>query len=197
MNLYLIGLFLLRTAGGEQRTAVSSADINEPLTLDDRSGGQTVADLNDGSGDDRLFYHCNMQYSTFALTDETGIIVEGYQYDAYGRQTVITDPGSDGEWFTDDDTLTVDVDSTVDNPYMFQGRRFDAETEMHYYRNRYYNSRLGRFISRDPMGVWYDSFGYGSGYTYLSQNPRNKFDRYGFWPRDRHADFVRTAFRQY
>jgi RHS repeat-associated protein len=154
--------------------------IDEPLTLDDRSGGQTVADLNDGSGDDRLFYHCNTQYSTFALTDEAGSIVEGYQYDAYGRQTVITDPGSDGSWFTDDDdTLTVDGNSAVDNPYMFQGRRFDGETELHFYRNRYYNSRLGRFISRDPMGVWYDVQGYGNGYLFASNSPHNLSDAFG------------------
>ena len=84
-------------SGTALRQYVYGRYIDEPLTLDDRSGGQTVADLNDGSGDDRLFYHCNTQYSTFALTDEAGSIVEGYQYDAYGRQTVITDPASDGE----------------------------------------------------------------------------------------------------
>ncbi len=155
--------------------------IDEPLTRDDRSGGQTVADLNDGSGDDRLFYHCNTQYSTFALTDEVGSIVEGYQYDAYGRQTVITDPGSDGEWFTDDDTLEVNGDSEVNNPYMFQGRRFDGETGMHYYRNRYYNTRFGRFISRDPMGIWEDNTSYGNMYLFAGANSINHRDSQGLY----------------
>jgi len=154
-----------------ERQYVYGRYIDEPLTLDDRSDGQTVSDLNDGSGDDRLFYHCNTQYSTFALTDEMGAIVEGYQHDAYGRQTVITDPGSDGEWFTDDDTLEVNGDSEVHNPYMFQGRRFDLESGMYFYRNRYYNARLGRFISRDPMGIWYDEFSYGNGYPITSIDP--------------------------
>jgi RHS repeat-associated protein len=153
--------------------------IDETLAMDDRSGGQTVSDLNDGSGDDRLFYHCNTQYSTFALTDEAGSIVEGYQYDAYGRQTVITDPGADGNWFTDDDTLEVNGDSAVDNPYMFQGRRFDVETKLHYYRNRYYNSRLGRFISRDPMGVWQDLKNMGNFYSAFSNNSTNIWDYNG------------------
>jgi YD repeat-containing protein len=75
-----------------QRQYVYGRYIDEPLTLDDRGDGQTIADLNDGSGDDRVFYHCNTQYSTHALTDETGSIVEAYQYDAYGRPTVFTDP---------------------------------------------------------------------------------------------------------
>jgi len=164
-----------------QRQYVYGRYIDEPLTLDDRSGGQTVGDLNDGSGDDRLFYYCNTQYSTFALTDEVGSIVEGYQHDAYGRQTVIPAPGSDGEWFTDDDTLEVNGDSSVDNPYMFQGRRFDGETKLHYYRNRYYNSRLGRFISRDPMGVWYDLQGYGNGYSSFASNSVTLSDPYGLY----------------
>jgi len=153
--------------------------IDEPLTRDDRSGGQTVSDLNDGSGSDRLFYYCNTQYSTFALTDETGTIVEAYQYDAYGRQTVITGNGDDGEWFTDDDSLTVAAESDVENPYMFQGRRFDVESGMYYYRNRYYNSRLGRFISRDPMGVWVDLMSYGNGFAAFANNPCLREDPYG------------------
>jgi len=163
-----------------ERQYVYGRYIDEPLTLDNRSGGQTVADLNDGSGDDRLFYHCNTQYSTFALTDEIGSIVEGYQYDAYGRQTVITDPGSDGEWFTDDDTLEVNGDSEVGNTYMFQGRRFDLESGMYFYRNRYYNSLLGRFISRDPMGVWYDTNNFGNGYSSFVSSPLKTGDPFGF-----------------
>jgi len=31
------------------------------------------------------------------------------------------------------------------------GQRFDPETELHYYKARYYDSGLGRFVSRDPM----------------------------------------------
>jgi RHS repeat-associated protein len=135
--------------------------------------------LNDGTGDDRVFYHCNTQYSTHALTDETGSIVEAYQYDAYGRPTVFTDPGSDGEWFTDDDTQQMEGESDLANKYFFQGRRFDEETQMQYFRNRYYNSRLGRFISRDPMGVWYDMHSFGNGYAPFSSNTKQYRDPVG------------------
>ena len=63
--------------------------LGEPWTLDNRSGGITVAELNNGLGSQRHFYHCNTLYSTFALTDETGAIAEGYQYDAYGRTIIM------------------------------------------------------------------------------------------------------------
>ncbi|MCA9187518.1 MAG: RHS repeat-associated core domain-containing protein [Planctomycetales bacterium] len=41
----------------------------------------------------------------------------------------------------------------VDNPYTYTGRRLDTETGMHYYRNRYYHPQLGRFVTRDPVGI--------------------------------------------
>ena len=31
---------------------------------------------------------------------------------------------------------------SIGNPYAFQGRRFDSETGLYYYRNRYYNATL-------------------------------------------------------
>ena len=36
---------------------------------------------------------------------------------------------------------------------MFTGRRFDAETELYYYRARYYEPKLGRFLQTDPIGI--------------------------------------------
>ena len=38
------------------------------------------------------------------------------------------------------------------NHYTYTGRRFDSETGLYYYRNRYYDAQLGRFVSRDPAG---------------------------------------------
>lgn len=40
----------------------------------------------------------------------------------------------------------------VTNPFTFTGRRYDPETELYYYRARYYDPKLGRFVSRDPIG---------------------------------------------
>jgi len=38
------------------------------------------------------------------------------------------------------------------NSLHFQGQYFDSETGLHYNRHRYYDSRLGRFIGKDPIG---------------------------------------------
>ncbi|WP_345945850.1 RHS repeat-associated core domain-containing protein [Pseudomonas sp. 15A4] len=38
------------------------------------------------------------------------------------------------------------------NPIRFQGQYHDHETGLHYNRHRYYDPKVGRFISKDPIG---------------------------------------------
>ena len=40
----------------------------------------------------------------------------------------------------------------MENPYAFTGRRFDEESGLFQFRNRYYGAEVGRFVSRDPLG---------------------------------------------
>jgi RHS repeat-associated protein len=42
--------------------------------------------------------------------------------------------------------------STIGNNYLFQGREYDKETNLYYYRARYYDPIMGRFLQTDPMG---------------------------------------------
>jgi len=65
----------------------------------------------------------------------------------------------------------------VGNPYYFTGRRLDSESNLYYYRARYYFPWLGRFINPDPVG-------YDAGinlYTYCGNNPTNFIDPSGLW----------------
>jgi RHS repeat-associated protein len=41
----------------------------------------------------------------------------------------------------------------VDNPLRLQGQYFDHETQLAYNRNRYYDPKIGSFISQDPIGL--------------------------------------------
>lgn len=155
---------------------VYGAYIDEALVLDrNLGGGDSATDPND----QRLFYHQNRLFSVFALTDSAGKIVEGYQYDAYGHQTVFT-PGLNGVVnFGSDDVVTLSGASDLNNPYMYTGRRLDPEVNQYYYRNRYVNSTQGRFISRDPMGLWYDQANHGGPMAYVGNNPFNRLDPFG------------------
>ena len=81
----------------------------------------------------------NHLYSVAALTDETGSLVERYGYGPYGDSVVYDASGA------------VIAESTVGNPYRFTGRRLDGETGLSYFRARYFDHEMGRFVGRDPL----------------------------------------------
>ncbi|MBK8812766.1 MAG: hypothetical protein IPN69_18825 [Acidobacteria bacterium] len=67
--------------------------------------------------------------STNALTDASGTVLEQTAYDSFGNAT-----------------------NQLSTRYAFTGREFDNFTGLHYYRARWYDGNLGRFISEDPIG---------------------------------------------
>src|SRR5262249_41736186 len=134
---------------------------DEPLVLDRNLNGDSTAV---GPGDQRLFYHQNGLYSVFALSDDAGVVVEGYEYDAYGEHVVL-----------DASFGNPQRRSPNGNSYMFTGQRSDTETGLIYYKNRYYSASLGRFISRDPSNL-YDA---ANQYAYVESNPIKFTDPFG------------------
>lgn len=61
-------------------------------------------------------------------------------------------------------------------PYAFTGREFDRETVLYYYRTRYYDSSVGRFITRDPIRF---NGGDANLYRYVFNDPVNLTDPSG------------------
>ena len=78
----------------------------------------------------KYYYHYDALGSVVALSNAAGNVVDSYTYDVFGRP---------------------DTTSSVGNPYMFTGRRFDTETGLYYYRFRYYKPDIGRFLQTDPI----------------------------------------------
>ena len=107
------------------------------------------------SGATRYYYLFDSLGSVIGLTDASGGLVEAYRYNMYGQPLQA---------------------STVGNPYMFTGRRFDSETGLYYYRNRYYSPQLRRFIEPDPIGFE----GGMNLYAYVGNDPVNAIDPWGF-----------------
>ena len=81
------------------------------------------------------------QNTILALANESGDIVETYDYDAYGRTKVFSATGTQ---------LTA---SAYGNRYTFQGREVDWATGLIYFRARWYNPVVGRWLSKDPIGI--------------------------------------------
>jgi len=109
--------------------------------------GNTDGDLGD-SEDDTLYYLTDANFNVTALADTDGDIVERYEYDAYGKATVLHgDDDADGE------VTEWDVDSggsDWDNQILYCGYRFDKTTKLYHVRNRQYHPTLGRWMQRDP-----------------------------------------------
>ncbi|MHB8633539.1 MAG: RHS repeat-associated core domain-containing protein [Thermoplasmatota archaeon] len=141
--------------------------VDDPLAIDH----QTPA------GWQRLYYEQDANGDVTALTNSNAAIVEGYLYEAYGKPVIVT-PGPNGrvDWGNDDVTATA---SAVDNPYLYTGQRYDADTGLYYYRARYYDSEAGQFLSRDPIGGWSDLLNVGNAYGYVGENPVSLWDPYG------------------
>ena len=106
--------------------------IDEPVIKDGTGGlGAPAGGI--------TYYHRNQQYSIIGLTNSAGNIAEHYAYDAYGRTTLL------------DSNLSVFAKSDYSNGFMFTGRRLDEETGDCFFRARYYDSDMGRFLRRDPL----------------------------------------------
>ena len=84
------------------------------------------------------FFLQDTNYNVVALYKRSsGSIVERYWYEPYGKVTF-----ADG-----DGGRQADPTNKV---LLFQGQRRDPETELCYFKNRYYSPVLGRFLQRDP-----------------------------------------------
>jgi RHS repeat-associated protein len=104
------------------------------------------------------------------ITDRSGKVVEQYEYSDYG-QAIIRDP-----------TGRQVNRSAISNPYLFTSQRYDPETGFYYYLNRYLDPAVGRFTTRDPIGVWGDLDNLGNGYCYVGNSPATFIDPMGLKP---------------
>ena len=99
------------------------------------------------------YYHADGLGSIVKLTDASGTVAHAYQYDAWGNVEV--GPGTAG--------------------YTFTGREWDPETGLFYYRARYYDPKIGRFLSEDPIRF----LGGFNFYSYVGNKPVNRIDPSG------------------
>jgi len=99
--------------------------------------------------------------SVIAISDDEGNIVEKYSYDVFGKPTIRDAQGN------------IISTSAYGNRFMFTGRECDYETGNYYYRARYYNPVIGRFLQPDPIQSEINL------YPYCGNNPVIYIDPYG------------------
>lgn len=93
--------------------------------------------------------------SITSLSGLTGVIANSYAYSSFGNLTTST--------------------GTLTNPFQYTGRDSDPETGLVYYRARYYDPAIGRFLSEDPIGFR----GGNNFYAYVENDPLNFVDPLG------------------
>jgi RHS repeat-associated protein len=116
----------------------------------------------------------DLLYRSVAFVTTGNVVTEAYDIDAYGNTLCYSGPGTDGQWFTDDDVQTNNPINTT----IFTGRQYDPESQIYYYRARYYSPQIGRFISRDPLRNAEQRQGPNI-YEYVWDNPVNAVDPTG------------------
>ncbi|WP_176129631.1 RHS repeat domain-containing protein, partial [Burkholderia cepacia] len=112
--------------------------------------------------DSLAWYQCDHLGTPQELTDEQSEIAWSAEYRAWGAVTEVIRKASDGR-------------VEVRNPIRFQGQYHDHESGLHFNRHRYYDSEVGRFVSKDPIG-------YAGGvniYGYANGNPVSNVDLLG------------------
>jgi RHS repeat-associated protein len=138
-------------------------DLNANLT--------TAADYLNGLGIDQKlrqtvagvpFYFVQDHLGTTrGFTDATGTAGSSYAYDSYGNLAA----------------------GALATRYAFTGREWDADTGLYHYRARWYDPKLGRFISEDPIGFAGQDLNH---FRYVWNNPLRYSDPTGFdgWGND-------------
>ena len=141
---------------------------NEDIVLEYDDRGEILARYLHGPGIDEplamkrknalYYYHADGLGSITALNDQNGYVVRKYDYDSFGNMKP--------------------EQRQTGQPYTYTAREWDDETGLYYYRARYYDPAIGRFITRDPIGFK----GGMNLYSYVQNNPVNFKDAKGLSP---------------
>ncbi len=113
------------------------------------------------------YYEKDHLWSIIRITTNTGWIIDEYSYTVFGKAYK-------------KNTLGVykpltSIKSDIWNTRLYTGREYDREINLYYLRARYYDANLGRFISRDPIGMKDNVNLYG----YVGNSSLNYTDRMG------------------
>ena len=105
---------------------------------------------NDQYERNQYYFHPDHLGSTSYLTDASGEVYQHLEYLPFGETLIEEHYNSDR------------------NPYLYNGKELDEETELYFYGERYYDAKISRFYSVDPKT---EDLQTQSPYLYAGNNP--------------------------
>lgn len=163
------GIRVAKTVNGERTEyALSGNNVIAEENAQNRNEyyrGKGLIGYSDGKG--TYVYRKNGHGDISGVYDMYGILVQEYEYDAYGNEA------ADYGMYRYGGYAEAVVKESDTNPYRYAGEYYDIETGFIYLRARYYDPSDCRFVSEDPIcdGVnWY---------VYCAGDPVNFIDPNG------------------
>jgi RHS repeat-associated protein len=143
--------------GGEKRLSFAFIrDIRGSIFLVFLFQGRHMQSDHYGGAD--YFFLKNHLGSIAEITDIYQNTVKTYDYDAFGNIL-----GEDG--------------SLAHNAFTYTAREYHPRSGLYYYRARWYDPEIGRFITQDPIGF----LGGMNLYVYVGNDPVTYIDPLGLW----------------
>ncbi|MDZ4075202.1 MAG: RHS repeat-associated core domain-containing protein [Hylemonella sp.] len=160
---------------GEIRDGKLSHRLLTGLSLDETIARIAINSSGQKDAAGSRFYIADALQSVIAqlADDDSANLQNSYAYSPYGQSSTV---GPDG----------------TNNSTQYTSRENDA-TSLYFYRARYYDPGLKRFISSDPIGLW----GGMNTYAYVSGNPVNYSDPLGLVDPTINVGFGFTFFNQF
>jgi RHS repeat-associated protein len=143
---------------GKGPNLIAEVDANGNATtryIYSKAVDEPLAQLRSGT---TSYYEADGLGSVTSLSSTAGALAQTYSFDSFGNTTNST--------------------GSLTNRFQYTGREFDSETNLYFYRSRYYDPKAGRFISEDTI-----RFNGGINfYNYVQGNPTNYRDPSGEIP---------------
>jgi len=127
------------------------ARYSQSVTID-----EPLAELRSGA---TSFYEQDGLGSVTSLSNAAGAVASNYTYDSFGN--------------------LVATSGSIVNNFRYTARELDTETNLYFYRARYYDQTTGRFMSEDPVGFRGGQIDF---YPYVKNSPLNFADPLGHKP---------------
>jgi RHS repeat-associated protein len=108
------------------------------------------------------YYQADGLGSITSLSSGAGSLTQTYTFDSFGKQTASS--------------------GSLTNPFQYTARESDPETGLYYYRARYYDPSVGRFLNEDPRG-FVEGMDF---YIYVDDDPLRFIDPFGMAPGDKY-----------